>query len=168
MYRSAMVACLALVFLVGMSVTGLSAQQAKRGQQQGARGNKADPAAANANANPAVQMLLQQFDKNGNGALDGEELVQVAATFQQLIMGRAVENGAAMGGAQGGAGQGLGNQGGMQGAGGRGFGAMGQGFGAAGQSFGQGNGGKQQKVQNRFQQGQGGAGNAGRAGNGGR
>lgn len=166
MYRSAMVACLGLVLLVGMSVTSLSAQQAKRGQQQGARGNKAKPVAAN--VNPTVQTLLQQFDKNGNGVLDGEELVQVAAAFQQLIMARAGENGAGMGGMQGGAGQGLGNQGGVQGGGGRGFGAMGQGFGAAGQGFGQGNGGKQQKVQNRFQHGQGGAGGVGGAGNGGR
>jgi len=164
MRRSVMVGCLGLVVLAGMFAASVFAQQVKRGQKQAARGNKPNQVAADANGNAAaVQMLLQQFDRNGNKVLDGEELVQVAAALQQLTMARVAENGAGMGGMQGGGGQGFGNQGG----GGRGFGAVGQGFGAAGQGFGQGNGGNQQAFQHRFQRGQGGAGGQGVGGGGG-
>ncbi len=142
MCRSTLVWGLGVVFFVGEFATDVSAQQAKRGQQQAVRANQQNQVAPNANgAAAAVQLLLQQFDRNGNRMLDGDELVQVAAAFQQLIVARAAEAGAGGGGMQGGGAQGFGNA----------------------------NGGNQQALQQRFrhglQHGQGGG--AGAGGNGG-
>lgn len=139
-----------LVWLVipGMCVAAQQAARGAQGRQNAQRPNQV--AANNGNAvNPAVQQLLQQFDANRNGVLEGEELVHVAAAFQQLIMGRVGQAGGGAGVMQGGAGQGCGNQGMVPG--------MGAGFSNA-------NG----INQNRFQHGQGGGRGAVGAGGGGR
>ncbi len=157
MRQTAIIVCLGVVLLAGVPIAEGAAQQARQGQQKGQNGNRPNPAAVNGNAlNPAVQQLLQQFDANRNNALDGDELVQVAAAFQQLVMARMGQAGGMQGGGmQGGGGQGFANQAGMQGGG--------QGMG----------GGKQQRAQHGFQHGQAGGGagagggQAGGAGNGG-
>jgi hypothetical protein len=129
--------------LAGAQIAEGAAQQARQGPQKGQNGNRPNQVAANGNAaNPAVQQLLQQFDANRNNVLDGDELVQVAAAFQQLMMGRMGQ----AGGMQG-VGQGFANQAGMQG-GGQGMGGgkqqraqHGQAGGGAGGGRGGGNGG---------------------------
>ena len=149
MRQTAIIVCLGLIFWAGGQIAEGAAQQARQGQQKGQNGNRPNPAAANGNAvNPAVQQLLQQFDANRNNVLDGDELVQVAAAFQQLVMGRMGQAGGMQGGGmQGGGGQGFANQAGMQGGG--------QGLG----------GGKQQRAQHG--QAGGGPGGGGGGGNGG-
>ena len=119
MRQTAIIACLGLIFWAGGQVAEGAAQQARQGPQKGQNGNRPNQVAANGNmVNPAVQQLLQQFDANRNNVLDGDELVQVAAAFQQLVMARMGQAGGMQaGGMQGGGGQGFANQAGMQGGG---------------------------------------------------
>ena len=156
MVKIARIVCLGLLVWASIQGSLVAAQQAARGAPAGQKAKRANQAAANNGnvANPAVQQLLQQFDANKNGVLDGAELVQVATAFQQLVMGRMAQAGGGVGGMQGGAGQGFGNQGGMQGMGGAGFGnanggnqhrfqhGQGGGGGVAGGGAGRGNGGQ--------------------------
>jgi hypothetical protein len=133
-----------LVWLVIPGMCG-AAQQAARGVQARQKAQRPNQVAANNGnvVNPAVQQLLQQFDTDRNGVLDGEELVQVAAAFQQLARGRMGQAGGGAGIVQGGAGQGFGNQGMVPGMGGA--------------DLGNANGANQ----HRFQHGQGGGGRGG-------
>jgi hypothetical protein len=146
MRQTAVSVCLGVILLAaGPPIAIGAAQQGRQGPPKGQNGNRPNQVAAHGNAaNPAVQQLLQQFDANRNNVLDGDELVQVAAAFQQLVMARMAQAGGMQGaGMQGGGGQGFANQAGMQ--------AGGQGLG----------GGKQQRAQH----GQAGGGRGG--GNGG-
>ena len=144
MRQTAVSVCLGVIFLAGAQIAEGAAPQGRQGPQKGQNGNRPNQVAANGNAaNPAVQQLLQQFDANRNNVLDGDELVQVAAAFQQLVMGRMGQ----AGGMQMGGGQGFANQAGMQG-GGQGMGGgkqqraqHGQAGGGAGGGRGGGNGG---------------------------
>ena len=105
MRRTTVIVFLGLLLWGGGQIAQGAAQPARQGPQKGQNGNRPNPAAVNANAaNPAVQQLLQQFDANRNNALDGDELVQVAAAFQQLVMARMGQAGGMQGGGQGGGG----------------------------------------------------------------
>jgi hypothetical protein len=114
-----------------------------RNQVQARNGVQGNVAGRNgAQRNQGVQMLLQRFDANGNGALEGDELVRLAAAIQQMMMVRMGQQAGGFGGRANGMGQGFGNQGAMGRGNGQGFGQAGrQGFGHGGGGFGGGHGG---------------------------
>ena len=118
----------------------MQARNGGQGQMQARNGGQGQNEARNgAQRNQGVQMLLQRFDANGNGSLEGNELVNLATAIQQMMaMAGMGQQARGMGGMQNGMQNGMGQDCGNQGAMGRG---NAQGLGqAAQQGFGHGGG----------------------------
>ncbi len=125
MVRFMSLGCVVLTILVTVGAGTVQAQRgngqqagnqmAQRKQMQARNGGQGQDAARNgAQRNQGVQMLLQRFDANGNGALEGNELVNLATAIQQMMaMAGMGQQAGGMGGMQNGMGQGRGNQGAM-------------------------------------------------------
>ncbi|MFP6677024.1 MAG: hypothetical protein VB878_18210 [Pirellulaceae bacterium] len=122
-----------------LTAVGLGAPQGARGRgrpgQPGGAGGAGGAGGGGGGGRPTPAqlsaMLIQQFDRDGDRALNQRELMMALVSLQQRMGG---------GGGQGGAGRGAGGQGGRGGPGGRGGGAGG-GQGGAGGRAGGGRGG---------------------------